>query len=82
MRHQPGMQLNVAAADPQRIRMVDNLPDHLKNLEELLCLVRVNDGGEILGHRRYWLSQAMLEVERLRNSASEITPILSTASQF
>lgn len=60
----------LAAADPQRERMIDNLPAHLKNLEELLFLVRVNEGSAILGHRRYWLSQAMWEVDRLRDSAN------------
>lgn len=55
------------ARSPDRLRMFEDMPERLNDLEELLYLVRVNEFPTILGNRRYWLSQAMNEVQRLRN---------------
>jgi hypothetical protein len=59
------------ARSPERRRMFDDMPECLNDLEELLYLVRANDFPTILGNRRYWLYQAMHEVQRLRNLSSE-----------
>lgn len=69
------------ARSPDRLRMFNDMPERLNDLEELLHLVRVNEFQTILGNRRYWLSQAMHEVQRLRNLSGEMVRLKTRAPE-